>query len=258
MAEPARSRPARSSHALARLPVVAILAAVALSILFGATGCRTPRDFTSPRGGDPQARLGALLEAWHARQADGRSCEQDRPSETPLVDCERIRKQIERLTVEFPSHPEVLLANAVVAFEAGRREEAEKDLDVLRRLDPVHPEAALLRARLAIADGNLRLARRMLDEQIGLTPDHAGLHELSSSVFYLEERWSDAAYELELASRLGAPAWRVAYHQGLIFESTGRLEEAANAYRVCLDAEPDFQPAQSRLRALAVGAGMSR
>ncbi len=218
-------------------------------------GCRTPSDPAASNPHDPRPRLASLIAAWQSAHRDGRSCEQSRPEETPLVDCERIRKEIERLAITFPNHPDVLLANAVVAFEAGRKDEAEKDLDALRRIDPIQPEATLLRARIAIAEGNLRFAGRLLDEQIELTPDHAGLHELSSSLLYLEERYDDAGFELELAARLGAPAWRVAYHRGLIFEATGRLAEAENAYRVCLDLEPDFAPGGSRLRALAVRGG---
>lgn len=241
-----------SSRAFARAMKLAITLLATLTL---ALGCRTAPRTADANPHDPRTQLATLLSAWQTAHRDGGTCEQKRPDETPLVDCEQLRKQIERLAIAFPNDPDVLLANAVVAFEAGRREEAEKDLDALRRIAPIQPEATLLRARIAIADGNLRLARRMLDEQIELTPDHAGLHELSSSVLYLEERYDDAGFELELAARLGAPAWRVAYHRGLIFEATGRLAEAENAYRVCLELEPDFAPAGSRLRALAVRSG---
>lgn len=243
-------RPLPHPHALALLLLAVVLAWTA--------GCRTPSPAAAGNPHDPRAQLATLLSAWHSAHRDGGTCEQRRPEETPLVDCEHLRKQIERLAIAFPNDPDVLLANAVVAFEAGRPEEAEKDLDALRRIDPIQPEATLLRARIAISEGNLRLARRMLDEQIELTPDHAGLRELSSSVLYLEERYDEAGFELEIASRLGAPAWRVAYHRGLIFEATGRDSEAENAYRVALELEPAFDPARSRLRALAVMGGARR
>lgn len=233
-------------------------ALIGLLVVGLAGGCRTPASSLDLGSRDPSEQLAVLLGAWESTRREGSTCQQRKPAETPLVDCERLRKQIERLSIEFPNDPDVLLANAVVAFESGRREEAEKDLDVLRRIDPIRPEAALLRARIAASEGNLRLAGRVLDEQIELTPDHAGLYELSSSVLYLEERWSEATRELETASRLGAPAWRVAYHRGLILEGSGRRAEAADAYRVCVELEPDFAPARSRLRGLAVLDGLPR
>jgi len=245
------------SKSIASPRTVAALSLTALALAV-APGCRSTSSSLDLGARDPGSQLATLLDAWRSAHRDGATCEQSRADETPLVDCERLRKQIERLAVEFPNHPDVLLANAVVAFEAGRREEAEKDLDALRRIAPIQPEATLLRARIAISEGNLRLARRMLDEQIELTPDHSGLYELSSSVMYLETRYDDAGIELETASRLGAPAWRVAYHRGLILEATGRRAEAAGAYRVCVELEPDFAPARSRLRALAVLDGQRR
>ena len=199
-----------------------------------------------------RTRLEPLLEAWNRAQIEDGGCEQRKATETPLTDCEALSRGIARLAVEFPRDPEVLLALAVIEFERGRKEDALKTLDVLRSLEPIHPEAAILRARIAIEEGNLRFARRLLEEQSELKPDHAGLWELLASVAYLEGEYGDADRSLEIASRLGAPAWRVAYHRGLVAEASGRLDRAARAYAACLEASPDFAPAQSRLRGLAV------
>jgi len=217
-----------------------------------AGGCRTP---VGPHPYDPRARLAVLLEEWTRVREDGATCEQRSPDETPLVDCARTRKHIARLAIEFPRTPEVLLANAVVSFEAGRPEDAAQDLDALRRIAPIHPDAALLRARIAIAQGNLRFARRLLDEQIELSPDHATLYELSATVHYLDERHEAALRDLDRARRLGAPCWRTRYHEGLIAEARGASEPAGRAYRMSLDENPGFAPARSRLRALDAMAG---
>lgn len=228
----------------------------ALILALSIAACRSPRDFADPASGDPQARLALLLRAWHESRDVGTGCAGALTLDTPLVDCDRLRLQIERLTVEFPTDPDVLLASAVVAFEAGRRESAEKDLDALRRLDPLRTEAALLRARIALEEGNLRLARRVLEDQIELVPDRASLYELLASVAYLEDRWPEARSALEAAFRLGGPASRIAYHHGLVFEAEGRAPEAAEAYRTCLELDSEFAPAQTRLRALAASAGL--
>ena len=107
-----------------------------------------------PNPHSPDVRLAALLDAWQQARRDDGGCQQRRPEETPLIDCERLRKQVERLAIEFPNHPDVLLANAVLAFESGKPDDAQKDLDVLRRLNPIQPKASVLRARIAIEDGN--------------------------------------------------------------------------------------------------------
>ena len=199
-----------------------------------------------------RSRLEALLEVWEeARREDG-GCEQRRPTDTPLVDCDVITREIERLAIEFPRQPDVLLAASVVALERGRREDAAKTLDILRSVQPIHPDAAVLRARLAIREGNLRFARRLLDEQRSLTPDHSGLWELAASVAYLRGDYAAAMRDLDIAARLGAPGWRAAYHRGLVAEASGRLDLAAAEFAACLEAAPDFRSARSRLRALAV------
>jgi len=233
---------------------LATLVAIGTALVL-AGGCRTPE---GPHPHDPRARLAVLLEQWTRVRGDGATCEQQGPGETPLIDCERTRKRIERLAIEFPRDPDVLLANAVVAFETGRPEDAAQDLDALRRVTPIHPDAASLRARIAISQGNLRFARRLLDEQIELSPDHARLHELSATVHYLDERHDAALRDLDRARRLGAPRWRSRYHEGLIAEARGASDEAARAYRMSLEENPGFAPARSRLRALDAMAGDGR
>lgn len=203
-----------------------------------------------PNPHSPDVRLAALLDAWQQARRDDGGCQQRRPEETPLIDCERIRKQVERLAIEFPNHPDVLLANAVLAFESGKPDDAQKDLDVLRRLNPIQPKASVLRARIAIEDGNLRFAHRLLEEQMELAPADAGLRELAAVVHYLEGDEEAARRSLAHAERLGAPPWRVAYHRGLLAEAADRPVEAMRAYETCLALAPSFDAARARLRAL--------
>jgi hypothetical protein len=56
--------------------------------------------------------------------------------------------------------------------------------------------------------------------------------------------------ELSMAGALGAPAWRVAYHRGLIEEASGRLAQASRFYEEALQGNPGWPPAESRLKAL--------
>jgi len=225
-----------------------------LAIVVVAAACQSP---PPPNPHAARSRLEPLLEAWDRARTEDGGCEQRRPTDTPLLDCEAVSQSISQLAVEFPRDPDVLLAAATVRFESGRKEEALKTLDVLRRLQPIHPEAAVLRGRIAIDEGNLRFARRLLEEQRELSPDHAGLWEMLASVAYLEGDYAEADERLDVAARLGAPGWRVAYHRGLVAEASGRPDRASRAYADCLEANPDFAPARSRLRALAVIGGRS-
>ncbi|MFK7895270.1 MAG: tetratricopeptide repeat protein [Myxococcota bacterium] len=228
-----------------RALVVLLLCTTALA------ACQTPTR-PAPNPHSARSRLGPLLESWErAKRQDG-GCEQRRPQETPHVDCDKISLAIERLAVEFPRDADVLLAAAAATFDRHKNEDALKTLDVLRSIQPIHPDAAVLRARIAIDEGNLRFAHRLLEEQRELTPDHSGLWELLAAVAYLEEEYAQADRGLDIAARLGAPPWRIAYHRGLVAESTLRLKQAEAEYATCLRAEPDFAPARSRLRALAV------
>ena len=53
-----------------------------------------------------------------------------------------------------------------------------------------------------------------------------------------------------MAQALGAPAWRIAYHLGLIEEAAGNRAEAMREYMEAVSGNPQFQPAAARLKAL--------
>ncbi len=208
--------------------------------------CQTPQE--NPH--DPNVLLRDYLLAWEEGRAKGWNCEERAARSSPLIDCERITRDIARLAVDFPRHPDVLLANASISYAMRRPEEAQAYLDRLIRLQPIEPDAAVLRSRIALGDGNLRLARRILEEQIELVPDHAGLREALASVLYLEGDTEAARRSLSAAARLGAPDWRVAYNRGLVAEAEDKPDEAASHYQEALAAAPEFLQARSRLRGL--------
>jgi len=221
--------------------------------LVGLAGCASSRGPAWPSPHDADARLEAVLERWRTMRAAGGTCEGvDRP-DAPRVDCAAFRRELERLALEFPGHPRLLLARAVLARETGRPARAQAFLDALLGRPGAQPEAAVLRARIAVEEGNLPFAERMLREQVELRPDHAGLRETAAAVAYLQEDYAEAEMHLGAAERLGSPAWRVAYHRGLLAEARGDLSEARARYRAALKHRPDFDPARSRLVGLDLG-----
>lgn len=234
-----------------------VLAALGLLVL--AASCTTPYPGYRHEGVDPDERLSALLYPDGAPQdrsdetpeeRERRQREERRAAGKQLADPGRTLAELRALHLEHPGHVPTLFALAVLEREQGSPERASGYLDGLFDLQPVHPEAAILRSRIAIDEGNLPASRRVLEQQIRYTPDHAGLHEALSATAYLEGGLDEARRELELARRLGAPYWRVAFHQGLIEEAAGNRTQAIKAYEVALLERPDFPAAASRLAGL--------
>jgi len=220
----------------------------ACTLLFAA--CATSTFGHRDENCNPDARLDELLNAYETGRNNGINS-----SGNLLVDCERARASIERLALEFPQHSRTLMAAATLSFEAGEPEKSQNYLDSLFRLHAGNPEAGILRSRIAIDEGNLPLAQRVLAMQIQYTPDHAGLREAQSGVLYMSRDWKGARVAIDVAEALGAPPWRVAYHRGLIAEGAGEHAEARRQYQACVDKNPAFPAAQSRLSGMKAAGG---
>lgn len=203
------------------------------------------------------AATGTLLsQAWRdlseATQTPG-GCDPDNGQR-----CDLLRIRIERLSIDCPNHPDVLMANALLAFEARNFVRAQQVLDEVFSLSVTYPEAAVLRARIALEQGNTPFALRFLAEQIQKTGDDASLRETYASALYIAGRWDEAVRELTVAQNLGAPAWRVAYCQGLIEEAGGKFEAAKARYQDAVKAKPGWKTAESRLKTLVATGKVSR
>jgi len=169
------------------------------------------------------------------------------------TECDNLRREIERLSLVCPGHTPTLLTNAVIAYESGQPVKAQQFLDRIFERAGSHPDAAILRARIAVEEGNLPFARRFLEQQILLAPDQAALRETHAGVLYLTGDSEHARIELNAASELGAPRWRIAYHLGLIEEAQGRMDAAKRFYSEAVAGNPGFAPARARLNGLGRG-----
>lgn len=205
---------------------------------------------------DPDTRLGLLLAALQQNRADGTGCDDLWQENRPTLDCQRIRVEIDRLALEFPRNPRILMAAAVVSFAVGDRIAAQQHADAVLDVVPIHPEAAILRSRLAIQEGNLQRAERLLVQQVRAAPDHPGLREALAAVRFLQGRMGEAAAAMDVASALGGPPWRVAYHRGLLAEARGSMAEARVLFAEALELNPAFDAARARLVGLDLGVGM--
>lgn len=226
------------------------LESLALLVLALLPACTSPATGYRSSEKDPDVQLRAL---WETYESGDWSLTGSRGSSTPISD--RASYEIEQLATEFPRHAPTLFAVASIAHGRGDREKASSYLDALFRVQPAHPEAGVLRSQIAVADGNLSAAERVLRQQIRYTPDHSGLHESLAAVLFLSGRRPEARAELELATRLGAPAARTAFNLGLLAEAEGEAERAKAHYQDALAAEPNFPAASSRLLGLRARAG---
>jgi tetratricopeptide (TPR) repeat protein len=164
-----------------------------------------------------------------------------------LIDGQRVQNEIERLAVEYPRHVPTLMANAVIAYDTKQSPKAENYLNRIFAIAPVHPEAAILAGRISVEAGNLPSARRLLQEQVHLSPDHPGVREAYSSALFLAGDLASASSQLDVALRLGAPPWRVAFNRGLIAEKRGDGPGAQREFEAAVEGNPNFRPAQARL-----------
>ncbi|MEQ8767922.1 MAG: hypothetical protein RL885_28720 [Planctomycetota bacterium] len=183
---------------------------------------------------DPDGELTALLEDLEEARQDG-----DGVAE--------IEWEIRRLAVYCPRHVPTKMANALIAYRNTDRSLALQHLDGIFDIEPSHPEAAILRSKIAVEEGSIAYARKLLEQQIKFRPDHAGLHESLAGVLYLLQEYEPARETIDRAARLGAAEWRVAYHLGLIEEAMGNTPAAVRYYNDCLEVNPAWQPARSRL-----------
>ncbi len=219
-----------------------------------ASACATD-DPLGPGLKDPTVRLDDLLNEWWAPREEGGTCASG-GGKYPYVDCGRVQAEIERLVLEFPNHPDVLLANAVIAFETRQPEKALDYLDSLMELEHIEPGVTVLRSRIAIDQGNLPYARRLLEAQAHMAPDAPDIREALAAVHYLSGEYDASHRELIIAERLGAPAWRIAFNRGLIEEAQENFGAAMEQYRLALDENPEYEPARSRLRGLESTRGL--
>ncbi|MBK7931722.1 MAG: hypothetical protein IPJ98_30855 [Bryobacterales bacterium] len=171
-------------------------------------------------------------------------------SASGIDECVVLRADLDRLAQVCPAEPETLMTLAALAYQDRDLFKAQQLLDQLLSRPTPHPHAAALRIRIAMEEGNIPYALRFSEQQIRLSPSDASLREVRASALFLSRRWSEARQELEMAGRLGAPKWRVAYHCGLIEEMQGRRGEAIALFQEALREKPGWAAVEARLKGL--------
>jgi tetratricopeptide (TPR) repeat protein len=218
-------------------------------VLTLATGC-VSMDAHRTSHPEPNARLDQMLELYDQAEVSGEDCKEIWRADNATIDCERILREVERLNLEFPNNKRILMANASLAFSAGRSDKAQFLLDELLAKPGAQPEAAILRSRIALQEGNTTLAHRLIARELMLAPDRADLREAQAANSFFMGDYTDARRHLSMAGRLGTPGWRISYHLGLIAEMEGNWEQACQLYETALEQRPDHRSSVARLAGL--------
>jgi predicted Zn-dependent protease len=206
-------------------------------------GVRTSLDCTNP-----DERLRMLWSSLEELRLKNRCL--SAPGDENL--CDWTRRQIERLAFICPGHASSTIAAAILAYDGKQTFRAQQLLDEVLNQTGLHPDAAALRARIAIEEGNLPFATQLLREQIRLNPGSPELRETLAAALYLTAHYDEAKTQLNNASTLGSPRWRIAYHLGLIAEQEGDTALARTLYQEVLQLIPGYPLAEGRLKGLSV------
>ena len=201
---------------------------------------------------EPHDRLNLMLSEYSVAQSANEMCLELNRVDNATVDCQRIVREVARLYAEFPQNERILMSNAVISFDHNRFDAAQYYLDQLLGSGRAHPEAAILRSQIALKEGNSKYAMSVLESQIMLSPNRHELREAQAAAFYLAGKFPQALATLDIATRLGAPIWRLAYHQGLIYEAKKDWRSACRQYDFALSNKVDYVPAQARLIGLSI------
>ncbi len=151
-----------------------------------------------------------------------------------LTRAHRLQAAFDALTralADFPAHPDLLYARALVAEQMGDPHQAIADLRAALEKKPEDPN--LLNAlgyTLLEYEGPLDEARRYLEKAIRLKPDDPAVLD---SYGWLQYKLGDPTRALEYLRRAYAenPDLEIAYHLGEVYWALGRRDEARKLWR---------------------------
>lgn len=190
-------------------------------------GCASQSSFVGDVE-DPEREVTRLIELELENVREGNYCRRDPQSD--FNGCDGVLQRLTQLYTRFPDMERLQFALAISFHARDKNREALYYLDRLLDYDHPRPEAAILAARLAMEEGNIQRAESLLRAQKRVTPMHPVLHETLAAVFYLKHEPEQGFAALAAAEQLGAPAWRLAYHRGLLFELSNNEAAACEQY----------------------------
>ena len=136
---------------------------------------------------------------------------------------------------------------AVEYFQSGRLEEAEHELEELRRAAPTHPDVLHLLGVIALQTGRPGVAARHLRKAVGVAPEMAELHNLLGAALHEDGSAAKAVAPFERAIALDPDLTDAHYNFANALKSMERFEAAVEHYRRVVELDPDFADAHFNL-----------
>lgn len=112
------------------------------------------------------------------------------------IDPAAISTHIDRVLVDFPAEPALLIAAVELALRKGAFETATSMLDRLKAVDAVPGRAGYMRARLLFASGLPNKALEELEQVFKVAPRHGHAHLMAARLEYANREYARALVEL--------------------------------------------------------------
>lgn len=143
------------------------------------------------------------------------------------IDPAAISMHIDRVLVDFPAEPALLIASAELAIRKGRYEAATKRLDQLQAVDAVPGRAGFMRARLLVASGLPDRALEELENVFKVAPRHGRAHLLAARLEYANREYARALVELRQVPFPLSDTEEASLLMGRTLSHLNRADEAA-------------------------------
>lgn len=143
------------------------------------------------------------------------------------IDPAAISTHIDRILVDFPAEPALLIASVELALRKGSYESATEKLDQLQAVDAVPGRAGFMRARLLTASGLPNRALEELEEVFKVAPRHGRAHLLAARLEYANREYARALIELRQVPYPLSDSEEASLLMGRTLSHLNRADEAA-------------------------------
>ncbi|NQV24785.1 MAG: tetratricopeptide repeat protein [Rhodopirellula sp.] len=154
------------------------------------------------------------------------------------IDPDAISLHIDRVLVDFPAEPTLLIAAADLAMRRGSFETAALRIDSLAAVDASPGRAAFLRARLLSASGLPNKALDELQNLFKVAPSHGRARLMAARLEYANREYSRALIQIRQVPYPLSDAEEASLLLGRTLTQLGRADEAVTALTARIKRDP--------------------
>lgn len=153
----------------------------------------------------------------------------------------------QQLLAQQPANPQVLTLLATLLQQRGNTAQALRTFHLALELNPQYPDAYNNLACLLREQGQLDDALLCLNTACSLRPDYVDAHNNRAALLCDLDRPDEALQAVDVALALQADLLTGHFNRGNALKELGRLADAADEYRFCLQHAPEFTKAAGNL-----------